>query len=108
MPKYTPSDDEMDGSYGAEAPLAKPEEASAPAEQSVDEEAAGAAEILIEKTKLPAGIKEGETVTFKVKKDFGDEVSLEMSAAASEETEEPEEPMSAEEGELTALAGEEM
>lgn len=97
----------MDESYKAPQ-SAHEEETPAPDEtdESVDEESAGAAEILVEKVKLPAGTKEGDTVTFKVKKDFGDEVSLEAATpSAPEETEEPE---TAEEGELKALAGEEM
>jgi len=68
----------MDGSYG-NAPVTPPDNApadKAPAE-SVDEENAGAAQILVAKKELPPGTKEGDTCTFKVKKDFGDECSLE-------------------------------
>ena len=75
----------MDESYGAKpaAPVAPPESGGEPAEtkpaaekESVDEENAGAAEILVAKNKLP-DVKEGDTCTFKVVKDFGDEWSLE-------------------------------
>ena len=78
MPRYQPEPDELDGSYG-NVPVTPPGDTAAPAEdtQSVDEQNAGATEILIAKDKLPSGTKEGDTCTFKVTKDFGDEVSLE-------------------------------
>lgn len=102
MPAYAPSGDEMDSSYAAE-PVEAPEQ-SAPAE-SVDEENAANAEILIAKSQLPEGTKEGDTCTFRVVKDYGDEFSLEY---VSEETEgeTTEEPMSTEGQELTALSEE--
>lgn len=87
MPKYTPSDEEMDGSYG-NAPVTPPDKSAPAAEdtQSVDEQNSGASEILISKDKLPSSTKEGDTCTFKVVKDFGDEVSLEYVKAGREET----------------------
>lgn len=102
MPQnYNPESDEMDESHGAAgAPVEAPEK---PAE-SVDEENAGASEILISKDKLPTGTKEGDTCTFKVVKDFGDEFSLEYVSEESAGTpSEPEEPMSTAARELTAL-----
>ena len=78
-------DTSMDSSYGKDA-VETPTEKTAPDEtESVDEANAGATEILIEKAKLP-GKKEGDICTFKVVKDFGDELSLEY---VKEETPEP-------------------
>jgi len=67
----------MDESYGAEPSVKPPMES-----ESVDEENAENAEILIAKGDL----KEGDTVTFRVSKDFGDEVSLERVTASAEPT----------------------
>ena len=70
----------MDSSYGASAPVKPPgEEGETPhtEKESVDEENAGAGGILVSKHELPEGTKEGDTCTFRVLKDFGDEVSLE-------------------------------
>ena len=50
---------------------------NAPPEKSVDEANSEASEILIAKNKLPEGTKEGDTCTFKVSKDVGDELILE-------------------------------
>lgn len=83
--------DEMDsGTYG-NAPVSPPDNApddKAPKE-SVDEQNAGAAEILIAKDKLPPGTKEGDTCTFKVSKDVGDEYILEYVKEGQEEDSEP-------------------
>lgn len=91
MPKYTPSDEELDPSYGGKpaapaTPLEGGEagEKEASPEQSVDEENAGSSEILIAKDKLP-DVKEGDQCTFKVTKDFGDEFSLEYVKEAKPE-----------------------
>lgn len=83
--------DAMDsGTYG-NAPVSPPD--NAPADkgppESVDEENAGSAEILIAKDKLPPGTKEGDTCTFKVSKDVGDELILEYVKEGQEETGEP-------------------
>lgn len=103
MPRYTPTDDDMDSSYGGGAVTAPDDEGTSPPE-SVDEENAGATEILIAKNKLPSGTKEGDTCTFRVTKDYGDEFSLEyVKESASEPTEEP---MSTEGQELSALSEE--
>ena len=80
----------MDSSYSG-APVQPPDKApsdKAPAE-SVDEQNAGAAEILIAKDKLPPGTKEGDTCTFKVSKDVGDEYILEYVKEGQKETTEP-------------------
>jgi hypothetical protein len=74
MPAYNPSDEELSG-YAEDTTEVKPPEDSTPT-KSVDEENAGASEILISKSKLPSGTKEGDECVFKVAKDFGDEVSL--------------------------------
>lgn len=66
-------DEAMDSGYAA--PVKPPAEATP---QSVDEENAGATEILVSKSQLPSGSKEGDTLTFKIAKDYGDEVSLEL------------------------------
>lgn len=94
----TPTNDMMDSGYAAAPAVEPPAEPS----ETVDEENAGAAEILIAKDKLPSGTKEGDTCTFRVVKDFGDEFSLEY---VSEETgEETEETMNATTGrEIAAL-----
>jgi len=80
MPKYTPSDEEMDGSYGGGGPAVAPPDKAAPAStdesQSVDDQNAASAEMVIGKDKLPPGTKEGDTCTFKVSKDVGDEFIL--------------------------------
>jgi len=78
MPKYTPADDEMDSTYG-EPSVSAPEEAPAaePPTESVDEANAEEAEILISKDELPSGAKVGDTYTFKVSQDAGDELILE-------------------------------
>ena len=82
--------DEMDSSYG-NAPVSPPDKAPADKapEESVDEQNAGAAEILIGKDKLPSGTKEGDTCTFKVSKDVGDEYILEYVKEDQEEAPEP-------------------
>lgn len=89
--------DEMDESYAAPSQAPKK---PAP-QESVDEMNAGAAEILVAKNKLPAGTKEGDTVSFRVSRDYGDELSLEPVSSPKEA--EPQEPMSVERGELEAL-----
>jgi hypothetical protein len=82
--------DAMDSSYG-NAPVSPPD--NAPADkappESVDEQNAGSAEILIAKDKLPPGTKEGDTCTFKVSKDAGDELILEYVKEGQEEASEP-------------------
>lgn len=90
----------MDSSYGSEPAVTPPEK---PAETaSVDEENAGASEILVSKGQLPSGTKEGDTCTFRVTKDYGDEFSLEYVSESAEETTE-EEPMSTARQEIAAL-----
>lgn len=85
MPKYTPSDDELDESYSA--PVTPPEGgAESPPGQSVDEENESSSEILVSKQELPAGTKEGDTCTFRVVKDYGDEFSLEYAKAGAGES----------------------
>ena len=78
------------GTYG-NAPVSPPD--NAPADkgppESVDEQNAGAAEILIAKDKLPTGTKEGDTCTFKVSKDVGDEYILEYVKEGQQEASEP-------------------
>ena len=63
----------MDSSYGNE-PVSPPDKAP---KESVDEQNASEAQILIAKDQLPASTKEGDTCTFKVAKDTGGEFILE-------------------------------
>jgi hypothetical protein len=121
MPRYTPSEDEMDSSYGGgpakppplERPGGPPPKRPAREPESVDEENAGATEILVAKSKLPPGVREGDEVTFRVSGDYGEEVSLvqvkeEPGEEPEAETEtETEEPTGAEDEELSALPPEE-
>lgn len=105
MPKYTPGDDEMDASYAGAGPAMAEGEGGgekAPA-QSVDEEAAQGGDILIDKSKLPPGCKEGDTYTFRITKEYGDEVALEL-VKDNEPAAGDEEPMSQEASELAALS----
>lgn len=104
MPKYSPSAEEMDESY-ASPKVAAPSKETAP-KPSVDEESAGATEILIAKNKLPPGCKVGDSYEFKVTQDFGDEASLELVSKSKGEETETEEPMSTEGQELAALSQE--
>ena len=83
-------DGAMDSSY-SNAPVSPPDKspaAKAPAE-SVDEQNAGAAQILIAKDKLPSGTKPGDTCSFKVSKDVGEDYILEFIKEGQEETAEP-------------------
>ena len=95
----------MDSSYG-NAPVSPPDQSAdkAPAE-SVDEQNAGSAEILIGKDKLPAGTRPGDTCTFKVSQDAGDEFILEFVKEGEDETSETmtENPEAVTDRELTAL-----
>jgi hypothetical protein len=93
----------MDSSYGPSPPVKAPAE-KAP-EQSVDEQNAGAAEILIAKDKLPPGTKEGATCTFKVVQSTGDEFILEHVKDGEGNTSETsnENPEETTDRELTAL-----
>jgi hypothetical protein len=82
--------DAMDSSYG-NAPVSPPDKApadKAPAE-SIDEQNAGQAQILISKDKLPSGTKPGDTCTFKVSKDVGEDYILEYIKEDQEEAAEP-------------------
>lgn len=70
----------MDETYG-KAPVEPPKEEPETPTESVDEANAGEAEILIGKDKLPSGTKPGDTCTFKVSQDAGDEFILEYVTA---------------------------
>lgn len=102
MPKYTPSEDEMDSSYG-ETPATPTETES----RSVDEENQEDSEqtaVLPNKVLSPDGspLKEGDEVVVKIVKDYGDESEIRcVSRKETKETTEPE--MSQEAKELTAL-----
>ena len=85
MPRYTPSDDEMDSGY-SEAPVSPPEESS-PAE-SVDEENAEATEVVVPNKVLMGADgkppKEGDEIVVKVVKNYGDESSIQYAPATPE------------------------
>lgn len=91
MPRYTPSDDDMDSSYRS-TPVQPPDKSPADKapQESVDQENAGQSEILVSKKELPPGTKEGDTCTFRVSKDVGEDYILEYvkesEAEASETT----------------------
>jgi len=99
MPKYTPADDEMDESYSS-APVEAPDQPA----KSVDEQNEESAAVLIAKSELPSGTKVGDTCTFRVVNDFGDEVSLEYVSESKPESENEPETASMESQELTELA----
>jgi hypothetical protein len=101
MPKFRPSDEDLEtyGTNGTSAPAAEPK-------PTVDEENAQNADILIAKADLPKGCKEGDTYTFRVVKDFGDEASLELVEGNEPESETTEEPMDVADRELTAMSEE--
>ena len=80
MPKYTPSDDDMDESYGPTAPM-KPAEDKGPTPEkpSVDEENADEQTALVSNKILsPEGepLKEGDEIVVKVVKNYGDESEI--------------------------------
>lgn len=79
----------MDSSYSS-SPVSPPDKAPAAKapQESVDEQNAGAAQILIAKKELPAGAKEGDVFTFKAQKDFGEDMSLELVKEGQEESSE--------------------
>lgn len=98
--------DEMDSSY-SNAPVSPPDKTGdKTVSESVDEQNASDAEILISKDKLPPETKEGSTCTFKVAKDLGDEFILEYVKEDNERSanETPEETT---DRELTALDSQE-
>lgn len=109
MPRYNPSDEEMgmDESYG-NAPVTPPEETPEPAE-SVDEENAESAEVVVSNKVLtgPDGEppKEGDEIVVKVVKNYGTESSI-IYAPAKGGGETTEEPASTED-EIAALDKEE-
>ena len=104
MPKYTPSDEEMDDSYSAAPPVKPPAEKPAEQPASIDEENAAQADLLVEKAKLPPNVKAGDTCTFRVTKDFGDEVALQFVSPGEEApTEEAAEETPSTEQDMAAL-----
>lgn len=82
--------DAMDSSYG-NAPVSPPDKSPADKapQESVDEQNAGQAQILIAKDKLPSGTKPGDTCSFRVSKDVGEDYILEYIKEGQEETSEP-------------------
>lgn len=106
MPKYTPTDEEMDSSYSE--PAVAPPEKSESAE-SVDEENAGASTAIISNKILsPDGepLKEGDEIVVRVVKNYGDESEIEYAPKKGAEETMTEEPESVEAGELSALDAE--
>jgi hypothetical protein len=81
MPKYTPTEDEMGGLYPSEAAPAESEtesvETTETETETVDEEADEQPSALLPKSALAGmSLKEGETITLKVVKDYGDEIEV--------------------------------
>lgn len=101
MPKYEPSDEEME-TYSStsrkEAAVTKP--------SSVDDENDMAAEILIDKDQLPKNCKVGDEYTFRVTADYGDEKSLELVGHGKGKETDTEEPMSETAQDMAALSEE--
>lgn len=96
MPRYTPSDEEMDDTYAGSAPVTKPTEAEKP---SVDEENTESSTALVpNKILSPDGepLKEGEEIVVRVVRNHGDQSEIEY-APKEGATEEPSET----EGEMT-------
>lgn len=108
MPKYEPSDEEME-TYGASAPATSPDESESDAEkQSVDEEESGAdTAVISNKILSPDGepLKEGDEIVVQVVKNYGDESEIKY-APKKEGDYSEEEPMSQEASELAAMSEE--
>lgn len=77
MPKYQPTDEELDSGYSNSPPVEPPE---AEEKESVDEENAEATEVVVPNKVLmgPDGKepKEGDEIVVKVVKNYGDESSI--------------------------------
>lgn len=109
MPAYTPSDEDMDSSYGGGAAVEAPPDTGSEAAESVDEENAGAATAIVSNKILsPDGepLKEGDEIVVRVVKNYGDESEIEYAPKSGAEDTETEEPESVEAGELAALSAE--
>lgn len=88
MPKYSPSDDEMDSLYSTESP-SKP----APKEEgSVDEENAESPTAIVPKSVLGEGTKVGDVCEMRVVADHGDEMEMEYVSEPKEESTETQSP----------------
>ena len=92
--KNKPSDEGMmDESYGSKPDVKPPDDTGDKPtgdKESVDKENAEEADILIDKKKLDPGAKVGDVCSFKIVKDFGDEVSLQwVKDGASKPSETP-------------------
>ena len=112
MPKCMPQADELDESYGggsAVKPPAKPDSIGEAGDEtpektdSVDKENAEEADLLIDKKKLPADAKEGDVCSFRIVKDYGDEVSLQYVKEGEETKPGATDNMSTEDHEIAAL-----
>lgn len=90
MPRYNPSDDELDDSYSGKPSAVKPPEEK----PSVDEENAGEDTALISNKILsPEGepLKEGDEIVVQVVKNYGDECEIKYAPHKEGESEtEPE------------------
>lgn len=89
MPRYTPSEDELDSSYGSSkaAPVTPPDEGAKP-EESVDEENAGQETALVSNKILsPEGesLKPGDEIVLQVVKNYGDECEVKYAPHKSDE-----------------------
>ena len=93
----------LDESYGDPAPEAPEGEDGIKKPESVDEENAGADEILVAKDKLGDGVKVGDQCTFEITQDFGDEMALKYRKEGDESKGDQAE-MGPEEAELNAMS----
>lgn len=109
MPKYTPTEDDMDESYAAETPaVTAPESPEDESKETVDQEATeGMTTIVPNKILSPDGepVNEGDEIVVRVVKNYGDESEIEYAPKeeappATESTMTP----GNEEAELTALS----
>lgn len=111
MPRYQPSDDELDDSYGR-GPMGPPADRGDGGEESVDREEAMAKTAIISNQILsPEGepLKAGDEIVVRVVKNYGDESEIEYapkSGAADEGGDETALTPGNEEAELTALSNE--
>ena len=85
MPKYTPTDEDLESLYSEpEAEVKAPESEAMEAEEPEAPEGGegeggeDASETLIAKSALPTGVKEGDVISVRVTKDYGDECGLEV------------------------------
>lgn len=107
MPKYNPSDEDMDMGMYSDTPAAPPAESEPEVEAPDKGTETGTTALVPNKVLSPEGeeLKEGDEIVVRVVKNYGDETEIEYAPkkGGSAETEEP---MSTEGKELAALSNE--